>query len=141
MKFIAPLILLIFTLLFVAFSNTNAVNPEDVRHNLTDMNDGLFNLTTETITYTNLYEEEPTVRNVVYNIMHGIIYGVVVEVNTLLPIAIETAGGTYAVTIMKFVILYIILILIFSLPRIITMILAFVFFIKEKRKGKTRFWE
>ncbi len=142
MRIAVPFILLMFTAFFVVFSNAGVeINPADVRHNLTTINDILFNLTTETIQYTNLYEEEPTFSNVLYNIAHGIMYGITVELNTMMPIAIETAGGRYAATIFKFVIWWVVLMLVFSLPRIVTMIIALVFFIKEKKKSKTKFYQ
>ena len=134
-------IILIFTILFVFFSTPTDVTTEEIRNNLSNINEVLFNITENIIPYTNLYEKEPTVKDVVFNIAHGIGYGVIVDVNTALPLAIETAGGRYAVMIIKFVILYIIIMLIFSLPRIITMIIVFVFFIKEKKKSKTKFWQ
>ena len=134
-------IILLFTILFLFFSNNTDVTTKEIRTNISTVNEATFNITEEIVTYTNLYEEEPTVRNVVFNIAHGIAYGVIVEINTILPIVVETAGGKYASTIMKFIILYLIIMFIFFIPRFITMVIALVFFIREKRKGKTRFWE
>ena len=131
-----------FAVLFIFFSNNNIdITPEEVRNNLTSIDETLFNITENTIRYTNLYEEEPTVKNVVFNIAHGFVYGIVVDINTMLPIAVETAGGKYAATIMKFVLLYIVIMLIVSLPRIVTMVIALAFFISEKRKSKTKFYQ
>jgi len=132
---------LLFFMILALFFNANPnIEPETILNNVSNVHNKTFNIT-ETIGYSNLYEEEITVEKVLFNVIHPIVYGIVVEVNTLLPLAVYVASGGYATVIMKYITIVLIFYFLFALPGIIKAILMIHFFRREKRKYKEKFWQ
>lgn len=131
------LVFMFFALLIVVFDNNPDIEPENVLNNLSRIHEATFNITNK-IGYSNLYEEEITIKKVAYNVINPIIYGIVVEVNTFIPLATYVASGSYASVIMKYVIVIVILYLLVALPNLIKAIVSIYFFMKEKKRYKKK---
>lgn len=109
------------------------LDPGELRHNMSRLNDLHTNLSIE---YVNLYEvDEITTELVIMNFIHSIYYVLIVQYNTVLPIIVEFAGGSYILMTVWLVALYMLLIM---LPGILKALIALYFFIKEKRKYKEK---
>lgn len=133
-------VMLIFITMHIYYSESiSPREPLDLLSNLT-IHDELFNITKNTIPYTNLYKEEPNLRNIILNLVHGVFYGFLVEINTLLPISIYIASGKYSNLLFKLVIVYICFYFLFLIPLIIKALIALYFFIREKRKDKVKWY-
>lgn len=105
---------------------------------------GIYNETekiTQIFNYTNLYQEKPTVQNVVYNVVNPIAYTVVKEMNTLIPLTMYIMNGEYAGTIMKIILIIIAIYLIFIIPLLIKTGVTIYFFIKERKKNKEKWYQ
>lgn len=133
-------VLLFFAILTTFFHNNTDVEPEAVLDNLTRVHDTIFNLT-NVASYSNLYTEEITMNKVMFNIINPIIYGIAVEVNTLIPLATYVASGSYASVLMKYLVVVAIFYLLFAIPNLIKVIISIYFFVKEKRKYKSKYKE
>ena len=115
-------------------------NPSELLKNISSVHDDMMNITNY-FNYTNLYENEPTTKNVMFNIINPIIYAVVVELNTILPIATYAVAGQYHSLIFKVVIIMLILYVVLLIPKIVIAIITLYFFIKEKKKNKEKIWD
>lgn len=130
----------LFTVLFLYYSTEgNQKEPKELLSNMT-IHETTFNITKNVLGYTNLYEEEITMKRVVFNIAHPILYGVIVEINTLVPLAVYVASGSYATLLMKLILLWILFQLFFLIPNLIKAIIAIYFFVKEKKRTKEKWW-
>ena len=133
-------VIIIFTVLFIYYSaEGKQKTPEELLNNMT-IHETTFNLTENVLGYTNLYEEEITMKRVVFNIAHPILYSAIVEINTLIPLAVYVASGSYTTLLMKLILLWILLQLFFLIPQIIKASIAIYFFIKEKKRTKEKWW-
>jgi len=133
-------IIFVFITMHIYYSNaTTPRGPEEILSNLS-IQDRLFNITENTIPYTNLYAEEPTLTNVMFNVVHGMFYGIVVEMNTLIPVSVHIASGQYSSLLFKLILAYVCLYLLFLIPIILKASVALYFFIKEKKKLKEKWY-
>ncbi len=140
MKIVNWLVITIFATLFIYYSEEGSQRtPEEILNNMA-IHETTFDITKNVLGYTNLYEEEITMKRVVFNIAHPVIYGVIVEINTLIPLAVYIASGSYATLLMKLILLWILFQMFFLIPNIIKASIALYFFIKEKRRTKERWW-
>ena len=135
------LFLIIFFVILTTFFHSNTdMEAEDILSNISYMHDTTFNIT-NTFNYSNLYEEEITIKKVMYNVINPIIYTIVVEINTLIPLATYVASGSYASVLMKYVIIIGVFYLLFAIPNLIKAIISIYFFVKEKKKYKEKYKE
>ena len=133
-------VIILFSVIFIYYSaEGDHKEPGELLSNMS-VHETTFNLTENVLGYTNLYEEEITMKKVVFNIAHPILYGVIVEINTLIPLAIYVASGSYATLLMKLMLLWILLQVFFIIPQIIKASIAIYFFIKEKKRTKEKWW-
>jgi len=148
--------LIIIIILFICigmYLNQFEKYEKDVKINELNMklgegNESFYNKTfglIETIKYQNLYiKENITTKNVVHNILNPMVYMVITEVNTIIPIITnlnKRNNNNMKETLIKIGIILIILILIFKIPLLIGNFIIIYFFIKEKKKDKTKIWE
>jgi len=124
------------------------VKINELNMKLGEGNESFYNKTfglIETIKYQNLYiKENITTKNVVHNILNPMVYMVITEVNTIIPIITnlnKRNNNNMKETLIKIGIILIILILIFKIPLLIGNFIIIYFFIKEKKKDKTKIWE
>ena len=134
---VSVIIISFFVVVTLFFHNNTDVEAEYILSNLSDTHDTIFNLT-EIVSYSNLYEEEITIKKVMYNAINPIIYAVVVEINTLIPLAVYVASGSYASILMKYLVVVLIVYLLFAIPNIIKAIISIYFFVVEKKKYKKK---
>ncbi len=141
MRIVNWFIIIIFTTLFLYYSTDDVIKkePKEILNNMT-IHEALFNITRNTVSYTNLYEEDITMKRVMFNIAHPIIYGIVVEINTIIPLAMYIASGSYANLLMKIILLYLLVLTIFLIPNFLKAFIALYFFIKEKKRTKEKWW-
>ena len=140
MKILNLGVIIIFATLLLYYSaEGNQKEPEEIISSMT-IHETTFNITKNVVGYTNLYEEEITMKKVIFNIVHPIAYGVIVEINTLIPLAVYVASGSYATLLMKLILLWILLQLFFLIPTILKASIALYFFIKEKKRTKEKWW-
>ncbi len=137
---ISLFVMILFAVLVLTFNNNENIGPEQMLNNLSNIHETTFNIT-NTISYSNLYKEDITMIKVIYNIINPIIYGIVVEVNTMIPLAVYVASGSYGEIITKYIVVVFVIYLLFAIPRIITAAISLYFFIKEKKKYKEKVWE
>lgn len=116
----------------------NTTTAEEMSMNLSELHNATWNIT-QTFPYTNLYLEPPTVNNVLTNVIHSIMYPLLVNINTLIPISIKaTIETSFFFKVMIWItILYIIILI----PRMVVGIITLTFFIKEKKRTKTKIYE
>lgn len=140
MRIVNWLVIILFATFFIYYSaEGNQREPKEILDNMT-IHETTFNITKNVLNYTNLYEEEITMKRVIFNIAHPILYGVIVEINTLIPLAVYIASGNYATLLMKLILLWILFQLFFLIPNLIKAIIAIYFFIKEKKRTKVKWW-
>ncbi len=133
-------IVIIFTVIFIYYSAEGThKEPGELLSNMS-IHETTFNITENVLGYTNLYEEEITMKRVVFNIAHPILYGVIVEINTLIPLAVYVVSGSYATLLMKLILLWVLFQLFFLIPSLIKASIAIYFFIKEKKRTKEKWW-
>lgn len=137
LKWMTAVILLVIFITFYTYNPT--MDPNDIVTELQEVHDSTMNIT-DSIYYTNLYEEEITTQKVIYNVLNPLIYTILVEVNTLVPLLVHFAGGTYASVALTLVIIYFVLISLLWLPQIIKAIIMIIFFIRERRLNKEKWW-
>jgi len=139
--YVGTLVVITFITMHLFYSNTNVyVPPSNLTARLSSMDTTLFNITEQKIPYTSLYENEPTLNNVVFNIAHGLIYGIFVEVNTLIPVGVHIASGEHSSLLYKLAVFCLLLYFVFLIPIILKSAIALYFFIQEKRKSKTKWY-
>lgn len=81
---------ILFSIGFVTVaSKEHGATLDNMYSNLTKVQTALFNLTSNTLTYSNPYTENFTVTDFVYNTIHGAMYTAIVDINTLLGISIN----------------------------------------------------
>jgi len=80
-------ILLTFGML-VTYQKDLGIPLENVTNELQHTHDMLFNITSNTIEYTNPYEKNLTMQEFMFNIVHGAMYPIIVEINTLVGVSI-----------------------------------------------------
>lgn len=130
--------------LFLAFNQSPLLNPEEIVNNLSNVEAVTFNLTSgniDLLSYTSLYENEPTFFNVIGNFMHASLYSMLVAVNTFIPLTILATSTYYAPLIVKLILAYIALHVLFFLPSFFKFLIAIYFFVKEKKYYKEKVYE
>lgn len=139
--FSSSLFFIVFFVILTLFFHSNTdLEAENILNNISNIHDTTFNLT-NTISYSNLYEEEITIKKVMYNVINPIIYAIVVEINTLIPLATYVASGSYASILMRYLIVIGVFYLLFAIPNLIKAVISVYFFVKEKRKYKKEYKE
>lgn len=131
---------LIFLSMYLFYDNTDTyIEPSNITKQL-NISPILFNITEENFQYTDLYNTEPNIHNVMFNILHGIIYSIIIEVNTLIPVTIYIASGESNLLLMKIIIVYFLIMSLFLIIPIIKSIISIYFFIKERKKYNEKWW-
>jgi len=131
-------VLIMFTTMTLYYSNGGDVDPKNLLNNLTSIESGLQNVTEERMPYTSFYTEEVTMKGVIFNIAHGMIYNLFVIMNTMIPVSVYVASGSYAAMIMKLILVYVIFMSLFLILSLLKGSIAIWFFVREKRKNKER---
>ncbi len=139
MKVIGITFIAVMIITFGTLYAESDVTPQNVTGTISHIQNSTFNITTNNFPYTDLYNEQPTVQNVVYNFMHGIVYAVLVEVHTLIPVI--AYGVSDLPFLMKIGILCLVVMFMGLIFRGGYLIIALVFFIKEKRQSHGRVYE
>jgi len=126
-------------IILASMSFNNGGTKEVMLSSLEDVHNSTFMITENNFTYTNLYVEAPTPRNVMYNVLHGIAYGVLVEIHTVVPVLIYGAADTNI--LFRIGVLILCLWLLTKIFVIMYGSVALWFFVKEKRRYDEKVWE
>ena len=134
--------LILFMLGFGATHFTSEeVSTEVFISNLSSVENSTFDLLNK-LPYTSMYNSSNiNVGNIVSNIANLLVYPVVAGVNTIIPISVYAFRGEWGGTLINIILAIILLFVIFYIFQIIKIIICIYFFVKEKKKDKTKFWQ
>lgn len=122
---------------FLFFRNSPETPPNELleKDSFQNLHNKTFEITNN-FEYTNLYQQEPTIKNVAFNIVNGFLYNLLVQINTMIPVVAYAASHTDFMT--KWIIIGVTLLIITLIVKSIIPIIGIYFFIKEKKKYKEK---
>lgn len=139
-KTILYLIIASIIILFAINARETGMSKEQLLKEMQEIEIETMNMT-QTIPYTSLYQNEITTERMIHNLINPIIYTLVVGVNTIIPILVHITYGNQEVILLRVSIVITILVIVTTFMWIITKLIILHFFLKEKKKTKTKWHE
>lgn len=136
-------LIMVMTILIIAMwanGSSEKYTIQELQRNIskTGLHDNIMNLT-NALPYQDIYEEEPTMRQIVINIANGMVYSLAVTINTIVPTVIWASTKTRI--LIYIALIYIAWSILWLIPEIVKTAIIIYFWIREKKKSKMRFYQ